>query len=98
LSPASFYPRPKVWSAVVVLTPADRGLTNDAPTVLALASQSFRMRRKTLANNLAGWRELSKGEAEACITAAGLAPGIRAEQLSLLDFDRLQTAVRERTG
>lgn len=96
LSPASFYPRPKIWSAVVVLTPATRNLGNDAESVLAIASQSFRMRRKTLANNLAGWRGLSKSEAASCIAAAGIDHGIRAEQLSLWDFDRLETAVRER--
>jgi 16S rRNA (adenine1518-N6/adenine1519-N6)-dimethyltransferase len=96
LSPASFYPRPKVWSAVVVLTPAERNLANDAESVLAIASQSFRMRRKTLANNLAGWRGLSKSDAEACIASLGLDLGIRAERLSLSDFDRLETAVRER--
>jgi len=96
LSPASFFPRPKVWSAVVVLTPADRNLRNDVGSVLAIASQSFRMRRKTLANNLVGWRGLTKPDAEDCIASAGLLPGIRAEQLSLDDFDRLESLVRER--
>lgn len=95
LSPGSFHPRPKVWSAVVVLTPAERNLANDSASVLALASQAFRMRRKTLANNLSGWRGLAKGDAEACIESAGLAPGIRAERLSLEDFDRLASAVAE---
>lgn len=98
LSPASFHPRPKVWSAVVVLTPAERNLANDAASVLAIASQSFRMRRKTLANNLSGWRGLAKGDAEQCIESAGLAPGIRAERLSLADFDRLESAVAGRMG
>ena len=98
LSPASFFPRPKVWSAVVVLVPAERSLQNGGQDVLALASQSFRMRRKTLANNLAGWRGLAKPVAEECIRSSGLAPGIRAEQLALEDFDRLLTAVRGRTG
>jgi len=93
LSPASFFPRPKVWSAVVVLTPANRALENDVPSLLALASQSFRMRRKTLANNLTGWHGLTKGDAESRITEAGLPSGIRAEQLSLADFDRLESAI-----
>lgn len=93
LSPASFHPRPKVWSAVVVLTPAVRHLQNDARTLLALASQAFRMRRKTLVNNLSGWRSLAKSDAEGCVAAAGLQPAVRAEQLSLEDFDRLETAI-----
>lgn len=63
-----------------------------------LASQSFRMRRKTLANNLSGWRELTKDEAAECIASAGLPPGIRAERLSLDDFDRLESAVAGQKG
>lgn len=95
LSPGSFFPRPKVWSAVVVLTPAARALQNDITSVLALTSRAFRMRRKTLANNLVGWHGLAKGEAEACIEAAGLAPGVRAETLGLEDFDRILVKATE---
>ncbi len=95
LSPGSFYPKPKVWSAVVVLTPRSNGLRNERECVIAVASRAFRMRRKTLANNLSGWRDLDKSTATACITAAGLPADVRAEQLSLDDFDRLETRILE---
>ena len=56
------------------------------------------MRRKTLANNLAGWRGLDKGDAAACIEGAGLSPSVRAEQLSLDDFDRLAGRIAEHSS
>ncbi|MCM2314736.1 MAG: 16S rRNA (adenine(1518)-N(6)/adenine(1519)-N(6))-dimethyltransferase RsmA [Thermoanaerobaculia bacterium] len=96
LPPNSFFPRPKVWSAVVVLNPVERGLANPKEYVVALVSHSFRMRRKTLANNLTGFRDLGKAEAEETIAAAGLDPRVRAEALSLAQFDELATAVSRR--
>jgi 16S rRNA (adenine1518-N6/adenine1519-N6)-dimethyltransferase len=96
LPPNAFFPRPKVWSAVVVLDPVERALRSPKEDVVALVSWSFRMRRKTLANNLAGFRDLEKKAAEETIEAAGLDPRIRAEALSLEQFDALAVAVRER--
>lgn len=96
LPPNSFFPRPKVWSAVVVLDPVDRALRNPKEDVVALVSWSFRMRRKTLANNLAGFRDLDKRGAEESIAAAGLDPRVRAEALSLEQFDGLATVIRAR--
>ncbi|MGK2857215.1 MAG: 16S rRNA (adenine(1518)-N(6)/adenine(1519)-N(6))-dimethyltransferase RsmA [Thermoanaerobaculia bacterium] len=98
LPPNSFFPRPKVWSAVVVLNPVERALANPKDELVALVSQSFRMRRKTLVNNLTGFRDLAKADAEATIVAAGLDPRIRAEALSLEQFDTLGTAVMQATG
>jgi 16S rRNA (adenine1518-N6/adenine1519-N6)-dimethyltransferase len=98
LPPNSFFPKPKVWSAVVVLDPVERALRSPKDDVVALVSWSFRMRRKTLANNLAGFRELDKHAAEETIAAAGLDPRVRAEALSLAQFDELSVAVRQRLG
>ncbi|HUR83310.1 MAG TPA: 16S rRNA (adenine(1518)-N(6)/adenine(1519)-N(6))-dimethyltransferase RsmA, partial [Thermoanaerobaculia bacterium] len=66
LEPKSFYPPPKVRSAVVVLDPRDPQLSSPREQVLDLISTSFRMRRKKLVNNLTGWRELTR---EAVLTA-----------------------------
>jgi 16S rRNA (adenine1518-N6/adenine1519-N6)-dimethyltransferase len=96
LPPNSFFPKPKVWSAVVVLDPVERGLRSPKDDVVALVSWSFRMRRKTLANNLAGFRDLDKHAAEEAIAAAGLDARVRAEALSLAQFDELATVIRER--
>lgn len=96
LPPNSFFPRPKVWSAVVVLDPVERALRSAKDEVVALGSWSFRMRRKTLANNLAGYRDLDKHAAEEAIAAAHLDARVRAEALSLEQFDELATVIRER--
>ena len=89
LDPRSFYPPPKVRSAVVVLDPRDPGLASPREALLDLVSASFRMRRKKLVNNLTGWRNLTREQAQTAIVAAGLDPDVRAETMSLSDFDRL---------
>jgi len=89
LDPRSFYPPPKVRSAVVVLDPRDPGLTSPRQEVIDVASASFRMRRKKLVNNLTGWRELTREQVLAAIAAAGLSEDVRAETMSLAQFDRL---------
>jgi 16S rRNA (adenine1518-N6/adenine1519-N6)-dimethyltransferase len=88
LEPKSFYPPPKVRSAVVVLDPHDPGLTAPRELVLDLVSTSFRMRRKKLVNNLTGWRELTREQVLETMRAAGIDENARAETLSLADFDR----------
>jgi 16S rRNA (adenine1518-N6/adenine1519-N6)-dimethyltransferase len=89
LEPKSFYPPPKVRSAVVILDPHPPQFTSDRDTLLDLISTSFRMRRKKLINNLAGWRGLSRADALALIERAGVDVEARAETLSLTDFDHL---------
>ncbi len=89
LEPRSFYPPPKVRSAVVVLDPRDPGFTSPREEVLDLVSTAFRMRRKRLVNNLIGWRELTREQVLAMMEHAGLGEETRAETMSLADFDRL---------
>jgi 16S rRNA (adenine1518-N6/adenine1519-N6)-dimethyltransferase len=93
LEPKSFYPPPKVRSAVVVLDPRDPGLVSPREAVLDLVSQSFRMRRKKLVNNLTGWRELTREQALEAMGRAGLDLDVRAETMSLEEFDRLAGAL-----
>ena len=85
LEPKSFYPPPKVRSAVVVLDPDPKPFVSDS--LIDLISASFRMRRKKLVNNLTdfGTRE----EVVAAMERAGIHADIRAERLSLEDFSRL---------
>lgn len=89
LDPRSFYPPPKVRSAVVVLDPVAPSYRSARGALLDLISASFRMRRKTLANNLAGWRGLSRQDAVDAMSRAAIPDAIRAEQLGLAEFDRL---------
>jgi 16S rRNA (adenine1518-N6/adenine1519-N6)-dimethyltransferase len=92
LEPKSFYPPPKVRSAVVILDP-DRKPFNSEP-LIHLISASFRMRRKKLVNNLTefGTRE----EVLAAMAEAGIDEGVRAERLSLEDFAELSKALIRR--
>lgn len=89
LGPKSFYPRPKVDSAVVVLDRREPAYESDPAALLDLVSTSFRMRRKKLVNNLIGWRDLERSTIEAAMTAAGIDVNARAETLPLAAFDRL---------
>ena len=97
LDPRSFYPPPKVRSAVVVLDPVAPAYESDRDTLLDLISHSFRMRRKKLVNNLAGWRGATRDDIERAMAAANIDPGVRAETLALADFDHLTRNVIQLT-
>ncbi len=84
VAPTSFIPAPKVWSAIVRLTPLE--VQPDAKLLNALdkvVRAAFSARRKTLSNALKGTLELAQ------IHAAGVDPGARAETLSQAQFQAL---------
>jgi 16S rRNA (adenine1518-N6/adenine1519-N6)-dimethyltransferase len=83
--PGAFDPAPKVDSAIVRLIPRpQQALTARDEALLAkLVMAALGQRRKMLRNNL---RELV---AEAGLTAAGIAPTARAEELAVADYIRL---------
>jgi 16S rRNA (adenine1518-N6/adenine1519-N6)-dimethyltransferase len=89
LEPKSFYPPPKVRSAVVVLDPAPAAITCDRGALLDLISASFRMRRKKLVNNLIGFGDATREHVLAALQRAQIGENARAEELGLTDFDRL---------
>ena len=93
LEPKSFFPPPKVRSAVVVLDPRDPGLSSPRSDVLDLVSTSFRMRRKKLVNNLTGWRDLTREQVLEAMRTAAIDENARAETLALTEFDRLAGAI-----
>jgi 16S rRNA (adenine1518-N6/adenine1519-N6)-dimethyltransferase len=84
LPPTAFVPPPKVWSAVVVLTP--RAIQPEPALFAAmerLTAAAFGQRRKMLRGALK-----SLG-GEALLTRAEIASDRRAETLSVAEFDRL---------
>ncbi len=92
LEPKSFYPPPKVRSAVVVLDPDRKPFASEE--LIDLISASFRMRRKKLVNNLTDFG--TRQEVVAAMTRAGIDEGVRAERLSVEDFARLMQTLTRR--
>lgn len=85
VAPGAFRPPPKVDSAVVRLLPraADTIDIDDRGRFAAIVRAGFGQRRKTLRNAMQDVVDT------ATMTAAGIDPGARAEQLSVADFVRL---------
>jgi 16S rRNA (adenine1518-N6/adenine1519-N6)-dimethyltransferase len=103
LSPAEFYPRPKVDSVVIRLdfrnrqVPPSLAREEDFALFRLLVRSSFNHRRKTIFNSLGqidllppkNDRARQKSAVSAAIIRAGLQPDRRPETLSLEDFLRL---------
>lgn len=90
VTPDAFTPPPKVNSSVVRLRPR-RGAAiaaADPQRFAHVVQAAFSQRRKTLRNSL---RPLLDA---AAITAAGIDPGRRAEELTVAEFARLSHAVK----
>jgi 16S rRNA (adenine1518-N6/adenine1519-N6)-dimethyltransferase len=85
VKPHAFSPPPKVMSTVLELIP--RPAAPGAAEALAAASAGFAQRRKTLVNALAP--AFGRDEAAAAVSAQGLLPTARAEELSLAEFEGL---------
>ena len=84
IPPAAFVPPPKVWSAVVVLTPRPAQPEAAVFAVMErLTAAAFGQRRKMLRGSL---KPLG---GEALLARAGVAPERRAETLSVAEFDVL---------
>ena len=86
LGPKSFYPSPKVDSAVVVLDPVEAQYSSDRDKLIDLLSASFRMRRKKLINNLTNW---PREDVLRAMRDARIDEGARAEEMNLRQFDAL---------
>lgn len=91
--PSCFMPQPKVGSAVIRLTrhetvPVD---VIDEKLMFSLIRASFNQRRKTLANGLNNFPQitLSKEEIQECILELGVPVTVRGEALSLEQFAML---------
>ncbi len=75
----SFNPVPKVESAIIKLSKRDKLLSVDRDKYFKLISDSFKLKRKTLKNNLKSYDYEKIGK---ILTKYGLPDNIRAEQIS----------------
>jgi 16S rRNA (adenine1518-N6/adenine1519-N6)-dimethyltransferase len=94
---ACFVPRPQVVSAMVIMEPLNAPrdpVVEDH--ILTLTKAAFAYRRKTLANSLAQDDNLAL-IAEELLREAGIDGSIRAEQLSVQEYEHL-AQVRKRLG
>lgn len=98
VSPRSFWPQPKVWSAVVVLTPSVPAVDRPRATdFFAVVRAAFGRRRKMLRNALTDdpHLQLERWQVESLMAAAGIDDTRRAETLNLEEFADLAHAVRD---
>ena len=97
VQPGSFYPPPKVTSAVIQLAvrsqPAVQPQNEQA--YFALVRAAFSQRRKTAANSISSGLHLPKEKVLAALEQAGLSPTVRPEQLSLENLCRLEECLAQ---
>ena len=97
VQPGSFYPAPRVTSAVIRLDlhdhPPVQPARGDEAGLFRLIRAAFSQRRKTAANAVAAGLNLPKAQVTAALQAAGLDPRLRPEQLTLADYSALQAAL-----
>ena len=91
VAPQSFYPPPKVNSAIVRLAPWTQSPWPDCDVdrLRATVQAAFSARRKTLRNNLKALIDSTRLE------ALGIDPAARAETLELLQFIEIANAIHE---
>ena len=94
VSRGSFMPAPNVDSAVIRLTVREQPpvAVADERRMFRLIRAGFNQRRKTLVNSLCA-AGADKPAIAAALTAAGLPPTARAEELTLADWARLSDAL-----
>ncbi len=108
VSPGSFYPPPKVSSAVVQFIPHENGINTvypDSPDdceefgreVSAIITAAFLQRRKTLVNAVSGAfpAKYPKNVITAALEECGLSTDVRGERLSAEDFCKLTDCLRK---
>ena len=100
VQPGSFYPAPKVTSAVIRLdvrrTPAGNLDPASEKALFAIIRAAFSQRRKTAANGISSGLAADKAEVLAAMAEVGLDQRLRPEQLTLDNFIALQGALAGR--
>jgi len=91
----SFFPVPKVDSAIIKLTAKSQKLAADEKSYFRLVKFGFAARRKTLENNLAAGLHIEKSIAADIIRKTGLDAKIRAEDLSVANWLSLYKVIKE---
>jgi 16S rRNA (adenine1518-N6/adenine1519-N6)-dimethyltransferase len=89
--PGSFYPAPRVESAVLRLTPRKAPVVpKDEAKLFLLIRAAFAQRRKTLSNALCAGLAMDRRTVDTALVNAGISPAARAETCTLENFCRLE--------
>lgn len=92
VSAKCFNPHPKVMSSVVRLS--NKKSAPPDPLFFELVKKSFSMRRKTILNCLASFKNLEKSQANKILINCALDPFLRPDRLSLSDYLRLTDKIK----
>ncbi len=90
--PSVFWPKPKVESVIVRLTPHAAPVRVDPVSLFRLVEEGFAERRKTMTNALKRLG-LDSARAARIMQGCGLDPAIRAEELGLAEFAAIAEAL-----
>lgn len=91
-----FTPPPKVDSQILIMHKRQQPLFNDVDTkqYFRIVKAGFAGRRKTLLNSLSAGLQLSKPEVGELLERVGIAPNLRAQNLTLEQWHRIYQATK----
>ncbi|MBR4173598.1 MAG: 16S rRNA (adenine(1518)-N(6)/adenine(1519)-N(6))-dimethyltransferase RsmA [Clostridia bacterium] len=94
---SSFYPAPKVDSAVLCMEVVEKPqvLVKDEKLFFKVVKSAFLHRRKTLANCLASGFGIEKSKISEMLSKLGIEPTIRGERLGLSEFAKISDKIGE---
>ena len=97
VSSGSFMPSPKVDSAVIKLDVYDQPAVkvDNEELLFKVIRAAFAQRRKTLINSLSNSMPYEKAQITKVLEKAGVAPNLRAEQLSLSEFAEISNELNK---
>ncbi|MDR0724017.1 MAG: 16S rRNA (adenine(1518)-N(6)/adenine(1519)-N(6))-dimethyltransferase RsmA [Endomicrobium sp.] len=95
VSPKCFRPQPKVMSSVIKL----KNKKPEKPEILffEFIKHAFNMRRKTILNALASFKNLNKNQGFEIVDNLGISPLLRPAKLEISDFISLTTEIKKYT-
>ena len=92
IKPGSFYPPPEVDSAVLVLEPKEKDLRETI--YWPIVEAGFRQKRQMLINSISKNMPIPKTKVTDALKKLGLDEGIRAEDLSLENWQKLSDLIK----
>jgi len=93
VSKNSFWPIPKIDSAIIKITPRDNSKTIDSDLFFKVVKAGFSQPRKQLAGNLSKILKIEKKEAIDWLSKNNLNPTQRAETLTIEDWKNLAMSI-----